>query len=188
MKTSGLQRGITSTIGVFTYTVTVTDANAITATQGYTVTVSINKLNKNEKIVLWSSGNRLIPDYAGLTDTYNSDFVPISTSYTVSADVSVSQLDGGLLTIASGTCTLTLPIATDIITQLGIELGETKDFILQNSASGGTATIAVNTGIVAASAVTGGITLTLDNSATVGVGKFTITRVGSTALMLSRIY
>lgn len=112
---------------------------------------------------------------------------PTATSYTADATVTAAELAKGVLTIASGTVTLTLPTATDIGTNLSASAGTYFDFAVNNSASGGTVTIAVNTGIVAASAVTGGTTLTLDPSATVGMAMFRLTFISSTAAILSRL-
>jgi hypothetical protein len=109
-----------------------------------------------------------------------------ATTYTASATVTAPQLMGGLLTVSSGTCTLTLPTATQIGAQIGANSGTTFEFVLLNIASGGTATIAVGSGITA-SGFPGTNTLTLANSATIGVACFRLTFLSSTAATLTRI-
>lgn len=110
-----------------------------------------------------------------------------STAYTATGSVSAAQLAGGLLTITSGTDTLTLPTATLLATQLTATAGTIFEFSVLNIASGGTCLLAVNTGIVAASALTGGTSLSLANSATVGAATFRITFLSTTAATISRI-
>jgi hypothetical protein len=112
---------------------------------------------------------------------------PTATSYTASASVTAGELGKGILTVSSGTCTLTLPTASALATNLGVSAGTYFDFVVTNTASGGTATVAVNTGIVAVSAITGGTTLTLANSSTQGVAMFRITFISSSAAILSRL-
>ncbi|MES2382608.1 MAG: hypothetical protein V4538_16285 [Bacteroidota bacterium] len=109
-----------------------------------------------------------------------------ATSYTASATVTASELAGGVLTVASGTVTLTLPTATQMGTQLGAGAGTTFDFVLLNAASGGTATVVVGTNIVA-SGFPSTNTLTLANSATIGVAVFRLTFISATAATLTRI-
>lgn len=111
----------------------------------------------------------------------------VSTDFTGNASVTAAQLAGGLLTITSGTDTLTLPTATLLATQMGASAGTVFDFVLQNTASGGTALLVVNTGITAASAITGGTSLSLANSATAGMATFRISFISSSAATISRL-
>lgn len=110
-----------------------------------------------------------------------------STAFTASATVTAAQLAGGLLTITSGTDTLTLPTATLLATELGATAGTSFEFNVINVASGGTALITVGTGIITQSVVTGGETLTLANSATEGAATFRITFTSTTTAILSRV-
>lgn len=109
-----------------------------------------------------------------------------TTTYTASATVSTAELMKGVLVVASGTVTLTLPTASDAGTALGATAGTSYEFVVQNSASGGTATVAVNTGITA-SGFPGTNTLTLANSSTVGIARFRLIFLSSTAATLARI-
>jgi hypothetical protein len=109
-----------------------------------------------------------------------------ATTYTASATVTAAQLAGGVLTVSSGTVTLTMPTGTDAGTQLGAGAGSTFDFIVLNIASGGTATVAVNTNIVA-SGFPSSNTLTLANSATIGVATFRLTFISASVATLTRI-
>ncbi len=110
-----------------------------------------------------------------------------STAFTGNATVTAAQLAGGLLTITSGTDTLTLPTATLLATELGATAGTVFEFAVLNIASGGTALITVGSGITTQSVITGGETLTLANSATEGAATFRITFLSATAAILSRI-
>lgn len=110
-----------------------------------------------------------------------------STAFTGNATVTAAQLSGGLLTITSGTDTLTLPTATLLATELGATAGTIFEFSVINIASGGTALLAVGSGITTQSAVTGGETLTVANSATEGAATFRITFLSATVAILSRI-
>lgn len=109
-----------------------------------------------------------------------------STAFTGNASVTAAQLAGGLLTITSGTDTLTLPTATAMGAAIGAVAGTTFDFVVSNIASGGTALMVVNTGIVTGSTLTGGTTLTCANSATLGVYVYRMTFLSATAAKLSR--
>ncbi len=122
-----------------------------------------------------------------LTTTVGTVRKATSTAFTGNATVTAAQLSGGLLTVTSGTDTLTLPTATLLATELGAAAGTIFEFSVLNIASGGTALITVGAGIVTASAITGGDVLTLANSATVGAATFRITFLSATAATLSRI-
>lgn len=115
-------------------------------------------------------------------------FNPVSTAYTTSATVTASELAGGLLTINSGTLavTLTLPTSSLIATQIGAQAGSYFEFSVNNSGSGGTVTVAVGSGMTA-SGFPSSNTLTLANSATVGIARFRITFISATASTLTRI-
>lgn len=110
-----------------------------------------------------------------------------STAFTGNATVTAAQLAGGLLTITSGTDTLTLPTATLLATELGATAGTVFEFVVLNVASGGTALITVGSGITTNSVITGGETLTVANSATEGAATFRITFLSTTAATLARI-
>lgn len=109
-----------------------------------------------------------------------------STSYTASATVTAAALAKGLLTVTSGTLTLTLPTAGQVATQLGATAGTVFDFVVQNSGTAGTVTVAVGSGIVA-STFPSSNTLTLANSATTGIATFRLTFISASAATLTRI-
>lgn len=109
-----------------------------------------------------------------------------STAFTATSTITAAQLAGGLLTITSGTDTLTIPTVSNMVTQFGATAGTVVDFVLLNIASGGTALMKVNTGTVA-SGFPSANTLSLANSATVGVAGFRITFLSTTAATLTRI-
>ena len=104
------------------------------------------------------------------------------------AAITAANLAIGTLVFTGGAGTQTLPTATAIGTQLGAIQGTVLDFSVDNTAGSGTCTIAVNTGIVAATPViTGGATLTVANSATQGIGVFRLVFSSATAAVLYRI-
>lgn len=109
-----------------------------------------------------------------------------TTTYTASATVATSELLKGVLVIASGTVTLTLPTASAAGTALNAAAGTSFDFSVLNAASGGTCTVAVNTGITA-SGFPGTNTLTLANSATVGIARFRLHFISASVATLTRI-
>lgn len=109
-----------------------------------------------------------------------------TTAYTSNSTVTPTELTGGVLSVTSGTLTLTMPTATDIGTVLGAAAGTTFEFFVQNSGSGGIVTVAVNTGITA-SGFPSSNTLTLSPSATVGIAGFRLTFISSTVATLTRI-
>lgn len=61
--------GTPTTAGVYSFTVSVTDRNAVSATQGYTVTITQIVLTPAEITTIWNRGT---PDYASNWDTWNS--------------------------------------------------------------------------------------------------------------------
>ncbi len=109
-----------------------------------------------------------------------------ATAYTSTSTITATELSGGLISVTSGTLTLTLPTATNIGTSVGAGAGTIFDFVLQNSASGGIATLAVNTGITA-STFPSSNTLTLSPSATTGIAVFRLTFISSTVATLTRL-
>lgn len=112
--------------------------------------------------------------------------IPTSTAYTANATVTASELAGGLLTVTSGTLTLTLPTTSLIATQIGAGAGSYLEFSVLNNGSGGTVTIAVGSGMTA-SDFPGTNTLTRTVSATVGIARFRIHFLSATASTLTRI-
>ena len=111
----------------------------------------------------------------------------VSTTFTGAATITAAQLKGGLIVYTGGAASLTLPTATLLGAALFAIKGTTFDFVVDNSGGSGTVTIVVGTNIVAASALTGGTTLTLANSATVGTANFRITFISATAATIARI-
>lgn len=106
----------------------------------------------------------------------------------VTGAITAAELAGGYITSTSAAAvTATLPTATLLATQLGAAAGSYFDFVVNNAAGANTVTMQVNTGIVTSSAVTGGDTLTVAASATVGIAVFRITFISTTAAILSRL-
>jgi hypothetical protein len=122
-----------------------------------------------------------------LTTTTGTVRKNTSTAFTGNATVTAAQLSGGLLTITSGTDTLTLPTATLLASELGAAAGTIFEFSVLNVASGGTCLLVVGSGITAVSAITGGTVLSLANSATQGAATFRITFISTTVATISRI-
>lgn len=101
--------------------------------------------------------------------------------------ISAAQLARGLITCTSGAATsITLPTATQLATALGASQGSVFEFILDNSAGSNTVTIVVGAGITA-SGFPSTNTLTLAQSATVGIAGFRICFISGTAATLTRI-
>jgi hypothetical protein len=104
------------------------------------------------------------------------------------AAVTVDALATGSLLFTGGAGTQTLPTATLFGAVINAAQGAVFDFSVDNTAGSGTCTIAVNTGIVAATPIiTGGATLTIANSATQGIGIFRLVFSSATAAVLYRI-
>lgn len=113
--------------------------------------------------------------------------IPVQTAYTTSATVTAAELQGGQLAVTGTVAvTLTLPTASLIATQIGAGAGSFFDFNVLNNSTGGTATIAVGSGITA-SDFPGTNTLTRTASATVGIARFRLLFLSSTAAILIRI-
>lgn len=97
------------------------------------------------------------------------------------ATATVDEVKSGLITSTSAAATsITLPAAADFNTVAGIR----REFVVDNSQGANTVTIVVGTGITAASAITGGTTLTVASGA---VGTFSLYFTSTTAAILSRI-
>lgn len=142
--------------------------------------------NQNGTIGSYSTASTPVQIQALLTSTAVN--IPVQTAYTTSATVTAAELGGGLL-VNTGTVaiTLTLPTASLIATNIGAGIGSSVDFtVLNNNASGGTITVAVGSGMTA-SGFPSSNTLTLANSATVGIAKFRIHFLSATAATLTRI-
>lgn len=120
---------------------------------------------------------------AGLIENRSTE-VAVNASATVTG----ANVKAGYFTSTSALATtLTLPTATDVATALGATAGSTYEFVVDNTAGAETVTVAVNTGIVVQSVVTGGETLTIAASATEGLGVFKLTFSSATTAILSRI-
>jgi hypothetical protein len=103
------------------------------------------------------------------------------------ATITTAQLLKGSLVFSGGGGTQTLPTATLLGAALGAKQGTRFEFTVDNTAGSGTCTIAVGTGINAAAVITGGNTLTVANSATVGVAKFCLEFFSATGAVLYRL-
>lgn len=103
------------------------------------------------------------------------------------ATVTTAQLVTGQLVFSGGAGTQTLPTATLLAAALGAKQGTVFDFTVDNSAGSGTCTIAVGAGMTAAAVITGGNTLTVANSATVGVACFRLVFISTTVAVLYRL-
>lgn len=151
----------------------------------------LNAISSNDNVVTVDtvntvSGNNLVLN-EGLTTVGGNIEKHLESAVNVSATVTGAQLATGFFTSTSAaTVTLTLPTATDAGTALGAGKGTSFDFIVDNSAGANTVTVAVNTGIVAATPViTGGGTLTV--SVANGIGVFRLVFTSATTARLFRI-
>lgn len=107
---------------------------------------------------------------------------------TGAATLTAAQLATGQINYTGGAATVTLPTATLLGAELRAGQGAVFDFSVDNTAGSGTCTVAVGTGIVAATPViTGGATLTVANSATQGIGVFRLVFSSATAAVLFRL-
>lgn len=123
--------------------------------------------NSNEKILkVETSGNIILNKTA--------------TTYTASANVTPYELTKGLLTISSGTCTLTLPTGTSLGNSIAAKEGTTFNFSVLNISAGGTATIVGNTNSVL---VGDGTVL---NNSTSGIQLFNVTFISPTAYVIKK--
>lgn len=111
-----------------------------------------------------------------------------ATAINATATATAAAIQTGLITSTSAAATtITLPTATALATQIGAVKGSSLEFIVDNTAGANTVTVAVGSGIVATSVLTGGTTLTVAASATQGVGVFRLTFISATAAILSRL-
>jgi len=126
-------------------------------------------------------------DVALVSDGGNIEHHTDSTAVNVTGNISAAGLSTGYVTSTSAaTVTITLPTATQLAAQLGADAGTSFEFIVDNSGGANTVTIALNTGIVAATpVVTGGGTLTV--SVANGIGIFRVVFTSDTAARLFRI-
>lgn len=126
-------------------------------------------------------------------DAINSGTPGALFSAGASATPSAIQLMGGLIICTAAVTTITLPTAALLGVALNAIKGTQFDFEVDNTVSaGGTATVAVAAGIVAAKQVSSGDTavdvlLTVANSSTVGIGLFRLVFSSPTAAVLFRI-
>ena len=113
--------------------------------------------------------------------------VGTSKAVNVTGSVTAAELAGGHITSTSAAAVnVTLPLATDIATQIGAVAGTRFQFIVDNSAGANTVTIVVNTGItVTTPAITGGATLTVSTANAVAV--FELIFTSATAAKLVRL-
>lgn len=109
-------------------------------------------------------------------------------SFTTNTSLIGGNIVNGIIVVASGTLTLTMPTATDIqaASPSAIKAGTVLHFIVQNSASGGTCTLALNTGIVqdATSSIN---ELTISNNANNGTSHFELVFISTTKAILKRL-
>ena len=100
---------------------------------------------------------------------------PRRTVANATVTLTTDQVRSGYITStsAAGT-TLTLPLATDIIADMGLGAGDSFDLMIDNTAGASTVTVAVNTGVTQLVIVPDGGAgeLTIAASATVGMGVF----------------
>ena len=111
-----------------------------------------------------------------------------SSTKSTAVTLTAAEVATGLIIWTGGSLTLTLPTAANLATQLNATKGTVFEFVVDNSGGSGTVTIAASASILYASAVTGGTTTTLANSATVGVGGWRITFISTTAAVISRLH
>jgi len=111
-----------------------------------------------------------------------------NTSVASGGSITAAQLAGGMISFTGAVGALALPTATDLATEIGASAGTIFEFVLHNIAGTGTCTLTVGANTTAVSAVTGGTTLTLANSATAGVAGFRYTFISATVAIISRLY
>lgn len=94
----------------------------------------------------------------------------------------------GLITSTSAAATsITLPSATALGTAFHAVKGTSIEFIVDNTAGANTVTIIPGAGTTATAILTGGNTMTIAASSTIGVAVFRITFISATAAVISRI-
>jgi hypothetical protein len=146
----------------------------------------INEVNA-EILAIDTDINDGIFDSALVSDGGNIELHTDDAKVNTSATITGVALSTGYLTSTSiAPVTITLPTATDACAALGGDAGTSFEFIVNNSGGANTVTVAVNTGIVAATPViTGGGTLTV--SVANGIGIFRIVFTSATTARLFRI-
>jgi hypothetical protein len=108
---------------------------------------------------------------------------PMDSTETISA----AYLARGYITCTSAAATtLTLPTASAVASAIGAVQGTIFDFWVDNVSGANTVTVAVNTGITA-SGFPGTNTLSIANSATIGVAGYRLTFFSATGATLTRI-
>lgn len=122
-----------------------------------------------------------------VSDGGNVELHTTATAVNVTGAISAAQLATGYITSTSAAAvTANLPTATLLATALGASAGTSFEFIVDNSGGANTVTIAVNTGITAATPViTGGATLTVTTANAIGIFRLVFT--SATAAKLFRI-
>ncbi len=160
-------------------------ARLVTLSTGFAVASKI-LLAPNSKVVVAFTFNGTAWVKEQAQDPVPLTVTGVITGYTATATVTAAAVAGGVLSVTSGTNTLTLPTATQLSAQLGATVGSYFDFVVLNAGAGGTVTIAVGSGITA-SGFPGTNTLTLAASTTIGVATFRLTFISATAATLTRI-
>lgn len=101
------------------------------------------------------------------------------------ATATAEDIHGGLITSTSAAATsITTPTATALASFKGAGRGYSFDFSIDNSAGANTVTLVLGAGLTAASALTGGTTLTVAAGA---VGRFRVQFVSATAAVIARM-
>ena len=104
-----------------------------------------------------------------------SILTPRRTLAPATATLTTDQLRSGYITSTSAAATsLTLPLATDIIADMGLGAGDSFDLVIDNTAGAQTVTVVVNTGVTQLVIVPNGGAgaLTIAANATLGMGTF----------------
>ena len=108
----------------------------------------------------------------------------VATAINSTATATAAQTATGYITSTSAAATsITLPTATLLAAQLNANAGSSFDLVVDNTAGSNTVTMVVGSGIVAASAITGGTTLTVASGA---IGVFKIVFSSTTAAKIGR--
>lgn len=110
---------------------------------------------------------------AGGGITISNTLIKKHTTVAVNATATISAanlIKGYITSTSAAAVTATLPTATDIGTAIGAVAGTTFDFYVDNTAGANTVTVAVGSGITAATpVVTGGATLTVSVANAIGI-------------------
>jgi hypothetical protein len=99
------------------------------------------------------------------------------TAINVTATASAAEIATGYITSTSAAAVaITTPTATAIATALGLEAGDSFDFVIDNSAGANTVTLTLDASIaVVTPAITGGATLTVSTANAVGIFRLVFT-------------